>query len=327
MSYTLTSHIEIGNSIVLDFVNEVEIDSSWQNMTDTAEITLPRNLRIAGTPDGIHKYIKQGDRVLIQLGYDGENRTEFEGFVTRIKPEMPIVIYCEDMMYHLKRVSTTKTFKEATLDQLVSYLVTTYNSKGDRPVIQYSTTDTGIIGAFVFQDASITKCLQVIKETTGFVSYFRGNILHVGFPYKMDEQINKEIYRIQSNVVSSNLEYRLTEDIRIKVKAISTQSNGQKLEVILGDDDGEVRTLNYNNSTIETLTKRANAEMVKFKQSGYRGSITGFGIPFVKHGDIADIRDTDFPEKDGQYFIDKLKTKFGQGGFRRDITIGFSAKL
>lgn len=321
MSFILSSHIEFGSQIKLDFVTEVSIESSWRLFTDTAEIQIPRNIRIAGDPDGIKKYIKQGDRVLIQLGYDGNLVNEFEGFVNRISPKIPLTIFCEDYMYHLKRVSFTNSWKQVTLQDLVAYLVNHYNASG-RPRIEFECEQTSVIGSFVFEETTILKALEVLKDTVGFVSFFRGNKLFVGFPYKLNGQSRSEKYHFQKNVVTDDLEYRLAEDLRIKLKATSHQPNGQKITVDVGDPDGEERTYTAYKMDKESLKAKAESELELYKRTGYRGSLTGFGIPFVQHGDSVTIIDNEFPEREGRYVIDKTIVKFGTGGFRRTVEIG-----
>lgn len=323
MSYVPTCKISIGTQIELNFVTDITIESSFKNFTDTAEIKIPRKIRIAGEPDGIKKYIKQGDQVKIELGYDGNLNTEFEGFVSSLKPNIPISILCEDYMYQLKRVKVSNSWKEVTLQDYVGYLVNQYNASG-RPQITFECESTSVIGAFILDNVSVARSLEILKETTGFVAFFRSNRLYVGFPYKFDTG-RKEKYKFGQNVAASNLEYRLTEDVVLNVTATAFKKDGTKISVNVGDPDGDKRTLTYYNITdVDQLKAQAENELNQLKKTGYRGSITGFGIPFVQHGDIATIINDEYPEREGDYLIDKTTVNFGVDGFRRISELGKS---
>lgn len=55
--------------------SEVKIETSWKSLTDTAEITLPRNVK----GFKVSELLKEGDAVEILLGYDGNLKPEFSG--------------------------------------------------------------------------------------------------------------------------------------------------------------------------------------------------------------------------------------------------------
>lgn len=323
--YVLTSHIEIGEQIKIDFVTQVDIVSSWKNFTDTAEITIPRNITVTETGKGIKKgiknYLKQGDPIKIQLGYDGNLKDEFVGFVARIKPDVPMVIMCEDYMYQLKRVTVSGSFEAISLQDLVKYIVAEYH-KSNRPAINYEVTSTTSIGSIVFENVSIVKVLEDLK-TRGFYSFFRGNTLYVGFQsdFGIGQRFN---FDFQKNIISNSLEYRLTEDLRVKVKATSHAPDGKKISVEVGDSDGDTRTLNYYNLSEAELKKHAEEDLKRMKRTGYMGGFTSFGRPFVQHGDICAIVDAEYTERDDEaYQADSVKVSFGMGGYRRTIELGY----
>jgi len=127
------------NFYVLDFVEDVQIKSTWKNLTTTCTIKFPRNIYIK-TPDGNVNWVSQsaytpqtgntnppillrGDRISVQLGYyynpgNGyitQLNEEFNGFITKINPKMPMEIECEDMMWLLKQAQCPNmVFKSGT---------------------------------------------------------------------------------------------------------------------------------------------------------------------------------------------------------------------
>ena len=53
------------------------------------------------------------------------------------------------------------------------------------------------------------------------------------------------------------------------------------------------------------------------------GTLTLFGIPFVRKGDVVRLTDKDRPERDGKRFrVDAVTYGFGTGGYRQEVTLG-----
>ena len=117
--------IQIGDLKPITIVHELEIESAWAKFTDTATITLPRNLNVfhedVKTP--LPDLISVGDAVTIRYGYDGQLRTEFTGYVSELKPGTPFQIKCEDQMWALKRTALpSMAWRSVTLRQLLEYV-------------------------------------------------------------------------------------------------------------------------------------------------------------------------------------------------------------
>jgi len=75
------------------------------------------------------------------------------------------------------------------------------------------------------------------------------------------------------------------------------------------------------------LKQYAEADMQKFKYTGFRGAFTAFGAPSVAHGQIVDLQDADFADRNGSFYIDGVRKTFGQEGYRQEITIGAKWKI
>jgi len=306
--HQLTCNISIGG-FQFNYVTDVTIDSSWKKLTDTAVITLPRNLTWEG--DNLRELIKRGDPVQINLGYDFQERQEFVGYVSGLKATTPTQIECEDSMWLLKQTNHTESWQSTTLQEVLQSIVP--------ETIQFEALDVEL-GPFRFSKVSTVKVLQELKKKYGLVSFFRDRTLVVGFPYP-DVPENVELH-FQGNVVRNDLTYRRDDDIQIRVSAISIQPDGSKIEEVVGDPDGERHTLHFYNLPKAELIRQATEEMKKLRIEGYRGRITSFGIPFIAHGDTATLYDTDYPERQGTNFVDEVKVMFGQNGFRRISKIG-----
>jgi hypothetical protein len=320
--FKLTCHITIGQLAPLTFVNEVAIESSWQKLTDTCTIRLPRKVSILGArslPDAV----KVGDRVEVKYGYDGNLRTEFAGYVVGIKTGPPAEIQCEDEMYLLKRKPLTKAWPSVSLDTLLRYV---RDQNGLRFAIQ--ALGAADLGKFTIDQATGAQVLDALRKDYGIRCWFRGGVLMAGDPYQLRDKAAEHELAFRQNVVSSDLQYVRAEDIRIKVVAYShvpgkRKGSRKRLKAEFGDKlDGELRTLNFVGVAQADLEQRAKDELARLRFDGYRGTITTFGLPAVEHGDVVEIRDPDYPERTGRFAADKVSKSFGTSGSRRVITLG-----
>jgi hypothetical protein len=333
MLYALSCLITIG-PLKLEFVNEVEIITSIDQLTQTATIKLPKKLTLQHG-ERLVKSIKTDMPVEIKLGYNGELRTEFIGYVSRSpKPSMPMEIYCEDEMYMLKKNPITKTFAPNTpLPDII---------KAIAPGYKLDVNNVSNIGDLVITKATPAKVLDKIRESFRQRSFFRFDdtvsataafkdrvILVVGKPYTSDDvKLTLPVkYHMQLNVASNSLEYKQKDDVKIKLKAVShiQGKSDKKIVLELGDEFGEQRTLDYYNLDEANLRKIATSELEKFKGEGFKGDLTGFGIPFVKHGMQVQLIDEEYEVMDEKYLVDGVKINFGIRGFRRVVKVGFKS--
>lgn len=301
-------HITIGRYI-FTLVHKVSVESSWQNLTDTATILLPKNIKI--NYNQLRNEIKVGDRVEISAGYDFPANVVFKGYVIGILPKVPIEIKCEDESWKLKQNTITDTIRNATVQNVLNKYFKDYKTK---------CLNTKL-GTYQINKASKAQILKSLSDQYGLKSFFRNDVLVVGLPYDK-ETAQKHKFAFQRNIKSHNLEYKRKEDIRIKVTAISNIPNGSKLEYECGDVDGEQRTLNYYNLSMNELKEIAHREMDKLKYDGYHGNFTAFFEPFVHHGDIVELIDYDETDKAGKYWVDAVSYEMGINGMSQTIKLG-----
>lgn len=311
--------ISIGN-FIFDYCNSVTVESSWKNFTDTCKIVLPLNIKPAGNQkfdkNNLRDVIKVGDPVLVQAGYNHLNQV-FKGYVTSLSPKIPIEISCEDEMWRLKQNSITDSLQNVKLSNVLSKHFPNYNTK----ILDL------YLGNFQINKASQAKILQSIKDQFVYPSFFRQDVLTVGLTYDPETATNHKFNLSNQGffdglIVDNNLIYKRKEDVRIKVKAISNMPSGNKIELELGDEDGEQRTLNFYNLTEGQLRPIAEKEMGKLKYDGYTGDFTTFFAPFVRHGDIVEILNPDKTDQTGKFWVDKVVYDMGMSGFRQKISLG-----
>ncbi len=306
----LICHIIIG-SLTFKWVQSVEIESAFTLFTDTATIKLPAHLKI--NKDELLQYINFGDKVEIQAGYNNVLTPLFTGYVTDIKPTVPIEIKCEDEMWQLKQQTITDSGKNMTVEKLLQKYYADYQHK-------YLNVE---LGTFYIDNLNKVKVLEQLKSDFGLFSFFRDNTLCVGLQYD-PETANTHQFILDYNIADDDLQFKRKEQVKIKVKAISNNKNGTKTEIELGDETGDQRTLNFYNLTVTQLKEHAERELERLKYDGWRGSFTAFGEPIVKHGDIIELKkqDDSTGDKTGQYWVDKVVYSFGTDGFRQKITLG-----
>jgi len=309
--YKLSLSIETSR-VHLHQLHEVNIESSWQEFTDTAVVQLPYMTYLSGT--SIKNAFKTGDAISIKLGYDEDLQEVFKGYIARVEAGVPIKLHLEDEAYLLKkRAVAPKQFTSASLAQVLNYI----------GVSKFKTIGEVQLGTFVIDKDLNTaaKVLNRIKESYGLHSFYRQGLLNIGTVHSGG---GNHKFHLQNNVISDELEFKTKDEIRLEVEAKSYSADGKVLVYKFGDTDGEKRTLHYYGLGKSDLEKMAKKDYERFAYEGFHGKFTAFGAPLVRHGEIVQITD-DFSEKTGRYYVDAVTYSFGMGGYRQDIELGKAA--
>lgn len=315
----LTSEIIIQGSQTwkFDALNNCTIVEDMATLTDTCELILPKRVDWQGAKH-FELPIKRGDKITVKLGYDGNLKTRFVGFIRTVDAKKPVKIMCEDGMFLLKTVETKKKgYKKVTLKQLITDLL-------DGTGIDFLLVDGDIpLGSYRMLKDTVAEELNEMKSKYGLRAYFRTingqSKLYVGLGYPFDNR-KKESFIYGQNLISEDFVYRIAEDVKIKVKAISIDDKNKRTEIETGDKDGELYTVYHDNIGIDELRKFAESELKRFKTTGFKGSFETFGEPFVNKCDIAHIEASD--NNKGDFLIKKVEINFGMNGYRQKIEIG-----
>lgn len=308
-------------------VISVKVENSWRNLTGKATVQVPGRWLFKENQLRIKDWLRRGDPIKIELGYNKQLEPEFTGYVTDVKPGIPVTLSCEDEMYRLKRWPVKYSTAGARLPALLHSICP--------PGTKINALDTEV-GHFKAANVTVAKVLEKLKELYGFVSYFHDGVLYCGKVYRQSASVApKTPFNFQrpgpGAVLSDSLEYRNADDLKVIVTATSHQLKGKDLKVVVGDTkelDAEPRTLQYFNLDSEAaLRAAANRDVQKLKVEGYKGSFTTYGLPSVQHGHLATISNKDYPERDGDFFIDATAKTFERGGYRQEITLGSAASL
>ena len=304
----------------------VQLESSWRNLTVKATVQLPSRWLFQANAIAIKDWLRVGDPIVIALGYNKTLVQEFAGYVSDVKPGIPVTLTCEDEMYHLKRYPVKCSYAAVSLRKLLHDIC----PKG----LVIEAPDVPV-GTFKATNTTVAKVLEKLKSDYGFVAYFRGSKLYCGEVYhqaKPDAPIHFNFQRGGPGaVLQDELEYADASSLKVIVQATSHEAKGKDLKVTVGDTtalEAEQRTLNYFQLGSEAALKAAALRDInRLKVEGYKGSFTTYGTPSVRHGQVARLDNSQHPERNGDFFIDATEKTFDSSGYRQKITLGSRSAL
>lgn len=249
-------------TFILKFVHEIDINSSWQNLTDTCRIVLPKKVYVFDEngkkinwlgqstigSDATVPLILRGDRITVELGYNYptvdkpeviETNIVFDGYVSKINPRLPIELHCEDRMWQLKQKKVANKVysnKLYSVQDMVQEMLLQFPDTKDIDLMTGAKVgeniETNIGDEFRTQDDTIASVLDRLKKEARLYSYFR-NIYNAdgsvtsqlrcsGIVYYPQDREQK-VFSFQKNIISDSLEYRRKEDIVLGAKIYSLE--------------------------------------------------------------------------------------------------------
>lgn len=257
--------------LVIDFCSTYEIEKGWENHTDTCSFTIPKNVKIEndnplfkesgyynlilggsgtkkdgnvdslGNPVKYAPLIMKGDVVTIIDGYRFFNevgvdsiveKVQFNGFVSKVNPDTPIKIECEDAFFLLKRVQVGVSVWNKDFVSLCKYMIekvnnqfygndfykNDYNIDGQLinlnpyPELKFyektdSVTADFSLGYLDIGNMTCSMLLSKIRTQYKLESFFVDNVLHFGFPIYDEESANNEnFFFFNDSVIDGKLE-------------------------------------------------------------------------------------------------------------------------
>lgn len=359
---------------IFPFVNEYDSESSWANLTAKGRVKFPKNiwvrdangnrLNLGGGVDGSNNnlpinapfgnqppILMRGDKITLKCGYgyydsSGKKKivtNEIPGkWVTKVTNRIPIEVEFEDNMYLLKQVQCpNQNWGSMTGEQIIASLLTLVNQvKGTNLVLNTQEGSATNLGNFRTQNETVCEVLTRLQKDYKLESFFDGDTLYFGLIAYYPNRATKHNFVFQKNIVSDQMNYCRTDDIKIGIKAYSVQkqeltttdrlnrrrTKKVRLETFVGTstaNEGHVRTMYFWDVQTEAQLKaKATDALRRIYYEGYRGKFTTFGLPFVKQGDQVTISDQRLPERAGTYFVKSVKYYGGvRTGFRQDIEI------
>ena len=319
MSYTMCSKITFPKTdkrgeLVLHIVSSCTITSAWKQLTDTAEVVLPRKIRTFEEKQ-LQEVFNPGDPIRIALGYNGELTEEFSGYVLAVSRGIPVTIRCEDEMYKLKRKTVSYSRKSVTLGQMLKDLIPEYEIE-----TSYGKTE---LGAVRYSNMLVSAILDDIQKKTGLYCFFRNNVLHVGNAYS-DKELESVNIHLERNAVSQDLQQSGGD---YEVTAIALLNGGKKMEAQAGTKGAESFRFTLDSKdekiTADVLNETAKRIYENLKKQKYKGGIELFGVPVVRHGMVLELKSEVTPEMDGKYLVEKVEKTFSDNAtYRQKVDLG-----
>lgn len=305
---TVSTYMQIGEW-EFTYCVDIEIVESIDTLTDTCTITIPRKVQWEGKTIalGSDPVFKRKDKVIVQAGYNGKLKTRFIGYIRNIKPGVPVTIECEDSMMLLKDTPPLKgAYKAVTLQTLLSDIIPSS--------VKFVCNEGVSLGDYRFTNVTPARILEDLRNRYGLFSYFRNindePVLYVGLAYWTDNR-KQHTFTFGEDIINPDeLDYKSEEDVRLRVKAVGIRPDNSKVEVEVGDPDGELRTVHQRNISLEALKIFAEAELKRFRYTGYRGGMRVHGEPAVRKGDIVNLVGNKY-YPDTRHLVPKVTTQIG----------------
>lgn len=285
------------------------------------------------------------------------------GYVTKVGSKIPIELNIEDNMWVLKQtpVGTHAFAKTDTLEFIMKFILTgtnftvnaltqttfgnfTVGNETAAQVLQRLQKTYGFEFYFKGNELRGGTKIYIEEEAQTQIFGFQENIIEDNLEYSRKEDIvlsAKAFNTItESGGVCKDGSVK-TKKVRLEVlvtmiqNPISTKERDQyilkvknKDETLPENTEGERRTFHFPDAnTAEQLGKMAYEKLKYYYYTGFKGTFTTFGLPFMAQGDNAQIRDKKLPERNGTYRIKGVDYKGGVGGLRQILHIDFKLKI
>lgn len=305
----------------LAMIESVSVKRSVEELSDTAVITLPAS--VYNKALDIESKIRRGDRVTVELGYDGNLMQEFDGYLESITTDDgSLKLNCEDGLF-LYRVSLDDAeLKGASVSSILKHVNSRISEAyPNEESLGLSCDYDFSYDKFVIRGATGYDVLKKIQEEAKPNIYLKGRTLHVHPQYA--EVFGHVRYDFGTNIEKSELKYRNAADRKMMVVVESKGSDGKVIKVEEGTTGGDKTTINVSGITDTASLRRIAQEALAHKvYTGYEGSFTGWLVPYCDAGYKVTITDKDYEVKNGTYYVLGVETEFSQAGGVRKVQIG-----
>ena len=295
-------------------LDNVSIKTSVETLADTATIVIPSQLHNKALK--VEDKVKKGDKVVIELGYDGDLNLEFIGYVLSVaEEEGSIKIECEDDIFLTRKPLKDEQLSNTTVKELlqkvaklIGYKVETNYSRG--------------YDKFVIRNANGYDVLKKLQEECKLNIYLRNGTIYAK-PAELAESDKNVYFDFTRNIETASLKYRKADEKDFEVTVEGIDKNGKRQKVTIGKEGGEKRHVIVTSwKSEEDLKARGETELKTLAYDGYEGDLTSWLRAFLLPGSSARIVDKDYEYKQGDYFIKSVDTDFGSGGASRKISLG-----
>lgn len=328
----MSCKIVIANTYTICGLENLEVKKSVHTLVNTAKLSLPlsyvvRNNNKVESVKLIDK-IKESDSITIEIGYDGNNHKIFSGYIKRINNKQPLELECEDDLYWLNRIELNKSFKTTTAKQVLEFVLDECFKQTKKRIKLYSNIPQQQLTNFIVNNNGLTALKDLEKWSLHSFMINNNGVdeMYCGLLYGLKKSTVNFI--INHNTINvDDLKFTQAEDNAFKVTFIYNDRKGKVHRHTFGEAIAtslgkETLHGKFEFSEIERMAK---AKLEAAKTSGYKGSFLCFLKPIVEIGDIVHLKDLQFSQREGYYYVAAVTTTFGVGGGKQKIEIDFKA--
>ena len=295
----------------IGMVHNVRITGDNTTLQDTCTIDLPRNARWEGSEK---IPLRRGDKVEVWLGYNGDLKLRFIGYIQDVGANTPTRLTVVDSIFILRqRTAKKKTYRNATLRAVMEDQMPEgfgWEVPHDVQLGLYRVTATTVAGV-----------LEDLKKNYGVESVM---VIEDGEPklmsYTVYPGLRKKAMVAEEgrNIISDSLVYRRREDVQVKVEGISIQSDGSR--ITYSEGEGELHTIHRYGLTLAQLKVVVKDEIERLKWTGLSGRFETFGEPVVGRLDAVEVKKQNIDP--GRYQVKGVDVEFGTRGYRQRVDLG-----
>ena len=318
-------NIEIG-TYRLKHVESVKISRSVENLMDTATIVTPAT--VFNKALEVQSKLKPSLPVKIQLGYNENLKTEFEGYLKSVKTDGgSLTLECEDALYLFRESIKNAEYKNISVKNLLQRIIREMEQTNallkDKGIVVNCQFDFSY-EKFTTVNASGLEVLKKIHDEAKPNIFLKDNVLHIQ-PLYFDMGLPTIAYNMAVNIDRDgmNLKYRRADERKLKVTAKGKNSAGKEISVTIGEPNGDTETINFPGVTTEAQLKELAQTAHDGKvYEGYEGDFTAWLVPYIEPGYSVMLKDDDDEVKNGKYYVLKVDTTFDSSGGKRVIGLG-----
>lgn len=323
--FKMSYNIEIG-SYRLKHVESVKITRSVENLMDTATIVTPAT--VFNKALEVQEKLKASSPVKIQLGYDDNLKTEFEGYLKSVKTDGgSLTLECEDALYLFRGSVKNAENKNITVKTLLQKMILELEQGNEDLKKLHITLNCQYdfsYEKFTTVNASGLEVLKKIHDEAKPNIFLKDNVLHIQ-PLYFDMGLPTIAYNMAVNIDRDgmNLKYRRADERKLKVTAKGKNSAGKEISVTIGEPNGDTETINFPGVTTEAQLKELAQTAHDGKvYEGYEGDFTAWLEPYIEPGYSVMLKDDDDEVKNGKYYVLKVDTTFDSSGGKRIVGLG-----
>lgn len=306
----------------------VKISKDVAKLTDTATIVCPavshgRTLSYVGK-------VRKWQEVHIALGYDGNLREEFAGYVKSVALEgEQMRIECEDALLLFQRVDMPNgELLNPSIKDVLAMVLKNVNEFIRRenlgPSLSLNCLYDYKYDKFCTINATAYTILDLIQKEGAPNIYIADNVLNVVPQYT--NSTGEASYSPQRNICKDGLKLKWREesDRSLYVVVSATGADGKKVEATAGKKGENEFKLDLGNrvTDLKSLQAIADNQLKRSIYTGYEGSFQGWLVPFCDAGYIVSLTDEANELHNGRYYVTSVAVEYSSSGGVRTVSLG-----